>query len=136
MNLTRLARANLALLAVLLVGVFWLSGCQGLPVGPSLKSVTVSPMPIGKSTTTGDPALCCCHASGTVTNANTVGVKATFQFKAIDLQGKDISTVLYFVDNLGVGQTKPIDAPGFLVPCNAISTIKTDIEVKGLTTPF
>jgi hypothetical protein len=109
--------------------------CENLSPGPSLTNITLSPF--GKQATTDqkDPSLCCCRATGTVTNKNSVPVYVSMTLTALDLKGSAIEKVLYFVPDVGPGQTTAIDVPGFFVPCNAIGSFVPEISVHGLTEP-
>jgi hypothetical protein len=109
--------------------------CENLSPGPSLTNISLSAF--GKQATTDqkDPSLCCCRATGTVTNKNQVPVYVTMTLTALDLKGSAIEKVLYFVPDLGPGQTAPFDVPGFFVPCNAIGGFTPELTIHGLTQP-
>jgi hypothetical protein len=111
---------------------FTASGCGQPPLGPSLSSVTVENVTL--QATAGDSSLCCCRAVGTATNRNTVAVDVTVKFSAFS--GSDpipLATVIYFIENLQPQQTQPIDASGFLFSCARITDLKSEVDVKGLT---
>jgi hypothetical protein len=129
-----LARSVFAFVSVLFVIAATLA-CENLSPGPSLTNITLSTF--GKQSTTDqkDPSLCCCRATGTVTNKNSVPVYVTMTLTALDLKGSAIEKVLYFVPDLGPGQTKDIDVPGFFVPCNSIGGFTPELSVHGLTEP-
>jgi hypothetical protein len=111
-----------------------LTGCQGLPAGPTLANVTVSPLAL--QPTAGDPALCCCRVVGTTKNDNSVPVHATFKFSAFDGEhATPISRILFFVADFRPGAERPIDAHGFLYPCVVIKELKTELDVRGITLP-
>lgn len=86
--------------------------------------------------TAGDSSLCCCRAAGSVTNRNSVAVDVTVKFSAFS--GSDpipLGTVIYFVENMRPNETQPIDASGFLFSCARITDLKSEIDVKGLSSP-
>ena len=122
---------------VLLLGaVLGASGCENLATGPSLSDVVISLDGSGKSPTiTGSPNLCCCHVAGKATNRTTVPLYITIAFKSFGLDDKEISTILYFMPDVSPGATQPIDAPGFIVPCDAIKRFTFEVKVRGLTDP-
>jgi hypothetical protein len=122
------AGAAMACLATL-----WLAGCHG-PVGPSLDNVTFQNVAL--QPTAQNSALCCCHVVGSVTNGNSVGVHVTVKFVAYDGQRSDpLSSLIHFLPDLRSGETRTIDAPSFLLPCDLIKDLKKEVEVKGLTSP-
>jgi hypothetical protein len=109
-------------------------GCRGLPQGPSLANVTVSPLRL--EPTLDDPALCCCRIVGSVRNDNKVPVHATFKFSAFDGErAQAISSILFFVPDLQPRTDRPIDAHGFIFPCNVIKELKTELDIKGIAFP-
>jgi len=120
--------AILALAATVAVG-----GCQALPTGPSLTAFELAG--ISGRPTIGDRLLCCCHVSGTATNRTTVPIHATIQFSGFDARDQEISKILYFMQDMAPGQSRQIDAPGFIVPCAAISRFSWEIKVRGITYP-
>jgi hypothetical protein len=110
------------------------AGCESLPAGPSLANVTVTG--IGLRSTTGDPALCCCRAIGTVTNRNREPVHVSLKIAGYDGRSTDpLSTVFYFIKDLDPGASHAVDAPGFIVPCAAIADVKFEVDVKGIAYP-
>lgn len=111
------------------------SGCENLSTGPSLSNVVLSAFTKQPTTDERDPSLCCCRAVGTVTNRNTVPIYVSLTITAFDLSGSSISRALYFVPDVAPGQTAPIDAPGFLVPCNGIGHFEAQVKIRGLTDP-
>jgi hypothetical protein len=126
----RIGARTLCLLA-LVVGLF--AACQELPVGPSLQDFDLTD--IKGTPTTGNATLCCCRVTGTARNRTTVPLHATIQFAGLDSAGREISKILYFIQDLAPGATSAIDAPGFVVPCAAISRYTWEVKVRGLTYP-
>lgn len=111
-----------------------ISSCHGLPTGPSASAVVLSNLTL--QSTTGNAALCCCRIAGTARNDNRIPVHATIKFSAFDASSSDaISTILFFIEDMDPGVTRPIDAPGFIFPCNAIKRLQTQVDVKGLAFP-
>ncbi len=110
-----------------------IGACRGLPDGPSLADVTVGTLSL--ASTTGNSGLCCCRVVGQVTNQNDVAIHATLKLTALDSRGESIETILYFVPDLEPGATRDVDAHGFIVPCDAISQLTTEVDVKGITFP-
>lgn len=111
-----------------------ISSCRGVPTGPSLANITVAPLSL--QPTIGDPSLCCCRVVGSATNTNRIPVHATFKFTAFDGERQQpISSILFFIPDFRPGTERPIDAHGFIFPCNVIKELKTELEVKGLTFP-
>ena len=129
------ARRAAVLWAFVLVGlVMGSSSCRGLPNGPSLADLNVGPLRL--EPTIGDPALCCCRVVGSVRNSNRVPVHVTFKFSAFDGERADpISTILFFIPDFEPRTDRPIDAHGFIFPCNAIRQLKTDVDIKGIAFP-
>jgi hypothetical protein len=114
--------------------VFAASGCGQPPLGPSLSNVALANVSL--QATAGDSSLCCCRAVGTATNNNSVPVDVTVKFSAFS--GSDpipLGTVIYFIENMQPGNTQPIDASGFLFSCARITQLKSELDVKGLSSP-
>ena len=114
--------------------VWTTSGCGQPPLGPSLSSVTLENVSL--QSTAGDASLCCCRAVGRATNRNTVAVDVTVKFSAFS--GSDpipLATVVYFIENMRPNESQPIDASGFLFSCARITDLKSEIDVKGLSSP-
>jgi len=128
-------RAHMPVRALLLLSLVAVAGCDNLSTGPSLTNVVLSSL--GKEATTDqrDPALCCCRATGTVTNGNSVPVYLTFTFTAVDVKGLAIQKVGYFVPDLAPGQATRIDVPGFGVPCVSIDHFVPELKVRAVTEP-
>jgi hypothetical protein len=112
-----------------------LVGCEQMPTGPSLSNVVVQGFTKQPTIDSRDPSLCCCRAVGTVTNRNAVPIYVTITLTAFDARGNAISKVLFFVPDVAPGQTAPVVAPGFPVPCNAIDHFTPEVKVRGLTEP-
>lgn len=130
MRLGRRSMTGIATLAV--VALLW--SCHGLPTGPSLSNITVSPLSL--QPTAGDPALCCCRVVGTAKNLNVVAVHATFKFSAFDgINASPISRILFFLSDLRPGVERQIDAHGFLYPCNIIKELRTELDIRGIALP-
>ena len=110
------------------------SGCGQPPLGPSLSSVSLENVSL--QATAGDSSLCCCRAIGRATNRNSVPVDVTVKFSAFN--GSDpipLATVVYFIENMQPNETQPIDASGFLFSCARITDLKSEVDVKGLSSP-
>jgi hypothetical protein len=123
----RLIGPMLALVALAL-------GCNSSPVGPTLSDVDVTTPAIRPSTN--NPALCCCRVVGTAVNHNSVAVHVTIKYKAFDgVRADPLATVLYFIKDFQPGDTQPIDASGFLYPCNAIKSVQMEVGVRGIIFP-
>jgi hypothetical protein len=119
---------------VLGVAIVALASCRGLPQGPSLADVTVSPLRL--EPTIDDPSLCCCRIVGTARNDNRVPVHATFQFLAFDGERTEpISSILFFIPDFQPRTDRPIDAHGFIFPCNVIKELRTKLDIKGIAFP-
>jgi len=121
--------------AVLALSMAAFANCDNLATGPSLSNVVLSALAKEPTTDNRDASLCCCRATGTVTNRNSVPVYLTFTVTAFDLRGAPIFKVGYFVPDIAPGQTARIDAPGFAVPCVAIDHFEPEVKVRGLTEP-
>jgi hypothetical protein len=132
--MTRLTRARFRVGLVMTFAAL-ASGCENLSTGPSLSNVALSAFTKQATTDERDQSLCCCRAVGTVTNRNTVPVYVSLTITAFDLNGSSISRALFFVPDVAPGQTAPIDAPGFLVPCVGISRFEAQVKIRGLTDP-
>lgn len=127
-------RIRLAIFVAFLgVAAFAGIACRGLPPGPSLSNVTVGSLTL--EPTIGNPGLCCCRVVGSVANNNDVSVHATFKFDALDDRGESLARILYFVADLEPQTSRPIDAHGFIFPCSAVTQLKTEVDVKGITFP-
>ena len=112
----------------------WLVSCQSLPTGPSLAEVSIAPPTL--RTTTGNPGLCCCRVVSLATNLNDVAVDVTVTFAAFNvLQREPFASTVFFIPELPPRQTRAIDAPGFLTPCDAINHVKYEVSVKGRAFP-
>jgi hypothetical protein len=121
-------------LAILVcAGTLAVAGCQPLPSGPSLTAFELSG--ITGRPTIGDRLLCCCHVSGTATNRTTVPLHATITFSGFDARDQEISKIVYFMQDMAPGQSRQVDAPGFIVPCAAISRFSWEVKVRGITYP-
>jgi hypothetical protein len=129
-----LARSVFVFIVLLFVVAATLA-CENLSPGPSLTAISLSTFGKQPTTDQNDPTLCCCRATGTVTNKNSVPVYVTMTLTALDLKGSAIEKVLYFVPDLGPGQTKDFDVPGFFVPCNSIGGFTPELTIHGLTEP-
>ena len=116
----------------LIVGVV---GCEQMPTGPSLTNIVLSGFTKQATLEPPDNSLCCCRAIGSVTNRNTVPVYISVTLTAVDTRGQNLSSVLFFVPDVAPGQTAPIIAPGFPVPCNAIDHFTPEVKVRGLVEP-
>ena len=125
---TAIARA---LMLGLLITV--MASCSGLPQGPSLSNAVLRNVSL--ESTTGNPALCCCHVVGTAENDNTVPVHLTILVAAFDSHNNSLETILHFVPDLQPGASTPFDAPGFVIPCSSISSIRTQVNVSGVAYP-
>ncbi len=120
--------------AALLGSLFLAAGCQRMPAGPSLADLVITNL--SWRSTTGDANLCCCRVTGRATNNNTVAVHVSIKFAGYaDPQASAVATTVYFINNLEPSASHTIDAAGFVVPCSAISSLKYEVEVKGLTAP-
>jgi hypothetical protein len=123
-----------ALLGTVTLSLVLLSSCRGLPTGPSLANIVVGPLSLAP--TAGDRALCCCRVTGTARNENSVPVHATFTFTAFDAERvRPISKVLYFIGDFRPGAERPIDAHGFVFPCDIIKDLRTELDIRGLAFP-
>jgi hypothetical protein len=112
---------------------FGVAACQSLPTGPSLTAFEITN--ISGQPTIGDRSLCCCHVVGTATNRTTVPLHATITFSGFDTRDKEVSKILYFIQDIAPGQSRTINAPGFIVPCNAISRFSWEVKVRAITYP-
>jgi hypothetical protein len=120
---------------VLMLGlvVTFVTSCSGAPQGPSLSNAVLHNVSL--LSTTGNAALCCCHVVGTAENDNSVPVHLTIQVSAFDAHNNSLETILGFVPDLQPGATRQFDAAGFVFPCNAISSIRTQVNVSGVAFP-
>jgi hypothetical protein len=119
---------------VALAVLVWISGCGSAPVGPSHFSITVGPLSLAP--TADDAAVCCCRVVGTAKNQNRVPVHATFTFTAYDAdRQRPISKTLFSINDFGAGTERPIDAHGFIYPCNVIKDLATEVDVRGIAFP-
>ncbi len=123
----------LTLAAASFLVVLSLAACRGLPAGPSLSNVTVGSLTL--ESTLGNPGLCCCRVVGTVANDNDVSIHATLKIDALDDRGESMARILHVVPDLEPHSSRAIDAHGFIFPCAAISQLKTEVDVKGITYP-
>jgi hypothetical protein len=109
-------------------------GCRGLPAGPSLSNLVIGQLTL--QPTIGDPSLCCCRVVGTARNNNRVPLHATFKFSAFDGERTNpIATILFFLQDFEPRTDRPIDAHGFIFPCQVIKELKTEVEIKGIAFP-
>lgn len=72
-----------------------------------------------------DPARCCCRVTGLARNVSGEGVHAKIKFEAFQ-EGDDdrIGTALEFLEFMAIGETRVIDARGFIMPCNDIDRVE------------
>jgi len=116
------------------LALFVAGSCQGMPTGPSLSNVALHNLSL--KSTTENPGICCCRVEGTAENRNTVPVHVTIKFSALDGQKPEpMATIAYFIPDLEAGGSRAIDAAGFIFPCTQIRDLRTEVEVKGLTSP-
>jgi hypothetical protein len=112
-----------------------LAGCRVPPTGPSLSNITVSNIQL-KSTIEGRSDLCCCRVVGAISNQNEVAVHATLKFTAYRTGGTEpLSSIIHFIPDLAPGATVPIEASGFLFSCSNIDELRTEVDLRGLTSP-
>jgi hypothetical protein len=110
------------------------ASCQGMPTGPSLSDVAIRN--ISLKSTTDNSGICCCRVVATAENRNAVPVHVTVKFSALDGQKPDpLATIVHFIPDLESGGSRDIDAAGFIFPCTQIRDLRTEVEVKGLTSP-
>jgi hypothetical protein len=110
------------------------ASCGSPPTGPSISGITLSNVSL--QSTTGNNALCCCHVIGTAENHNEVPVHLTIKFSALGAVQEDaIATVVAFVPDLEPGARRPIDAAGFIFPCQEIRSLRTEVDVSGIAFP-
>jgi hypothetical protein len=122
-----------SLILLTLASVTWWS-CEPLIVGPSLSDVVIDN--IGKApTVASNPGLCCCRVTGTVRNRNAVPLYLTITFSAFAVDGRKLSSSIYFIPDIAPGSSLPIDAPGFLFPCDGIGRFTWEVKARGLTNP-
>lgn len=134
------------------------SGCETVPVGPSLANVTFaglngaqiqtnagwrqSQLPtVFLSNTVRDPTVCCCHIRGSVTNGNSVPVHVVMQFGAMSANETELVRIVNFAPDLQPGATYqlPLDGPGaagFLLPCSSIDHVNYQLNVSSLAPPL
>lgn len=134
----RRARTMLGLLAIVFVGTFALSGCEGTPEGPSLADVPLTNVGL-RPTLANDATACCCHVTGVVRNNNSVPVHVTIKFAAFRTQTSPdpFASTVYFIEDLQAGASHNVDSAGFLIPCNAInlSLLRREVSVRGVAFP-
>jgi len=120
---------------ILVVAVVMTVACRVPPTGPSLSNVSVSNLQL-KSTIEGRNDLCCCRVVGEISNQNQVAVHATLKFSAFRTGATEpLSSIVHFVPDLAPGSTEPIEAAGFLFSCSNIDELRTEVDLKGLTSP-
>ncbi len=127
------------------------TGCA-LETGPSLQ-VDVIDAESGQVLTVGAPApksmleptaddasLCCCRTVGLAENLSAVPVHTTLKFEAYrrhpDGTDEKIGTAVDFIEDLSPNEVRPVDAVGFLIPCDSIDRLSlVDLDMRGLWTP-
>ncbi len=132
------------LLAVLLLPLV-VAACGAVPTGPSLSAVKLTNLrkvaTVNRTATSiGDTSVCCCHAAADLTNGNSVPVHVTLTFVAMGkggpLGGVTPLTTVAFEQDMQPNTTVPIEAKGFLVPCDQIDgnppfTYQLDVSSLG-----
>ena len=126
---TRGATRRLALL-VATVGML---GCQELPLGPSLQEFELTD--IKGQPTVGTPGCAAAAWSGPRAIGRPFPSTPRFSSPASTAPVREISKILYFIQDLAPGSSSAIDAPGFVVPCNAINRFTWEVKVRGVTYP-
>ncbi|MCC6987658.1 MAG: hypothetical protein IT181_01585 [Acidobacteria bacterium] len=127
-----------AFLGALVVSGCLFAACEGAPVGPSLADTPLTSVSL-RPTLANDATACCCHVTGVLRNNNPVPVHVTIKFAAFQSSTSPdpFANIVYFVEDLQAGASHNVDAPGFLVPCNAInlSLLRKEISVRGIGSP-
>ncbi|MFN7976737.1 MAG: hypothetical protein U0P30_01290 [Vicinamibacterales bacterium] len=127
-----------ALLGALVVSGCLFAACEGTPAGPSLADTPLTNVGL-RPTLANDTTACCCHVTGVLKNNNAVPVHVTIKFAAFQTSTSPdpFASTVYFVEDLQSGASHNVDAPGFLVPCNAInlSLLRKEVSVRGVSSP-
>jgi hypothetical protein len=90
--------------------------------------------------TTDDSSQCCCVAVGRAQNLSTVAVHTTLKFEAYrrnaDGTEEKIGAAVDFIKDLSPNEIRPVNAVGFLIPCDSIDSLSlVDVDKRGLWTP-
>jgi hypothetical protein len=117
-------------LVLLVTSALGALACETVPTGPSLTGVSFTAL--AKKATIGDPSVCCCHATGTITNNNSVPVHVTITIAAIDKQNLQLGRVPAFIRDLQPGSTRAVEASGFVFPCSTIDRLDYELNVNSL----
>jgi hypothetical protein len=143
---------------VLLACVTILGSCETVPAGPTLANVSFTPAvdtPSGwlvsqlptvrnRAGTALDPTVCCCHVRGTITNRNSVPVHVRLRFAAMTAENTGVGAgpgetgpqILFFQPDLQPGESKQIEAPGFILPCASIHHVNYQMDVSSVGVPI
>jgi hypothetical protein len=121
---------QLSLLLLMASALGALAACETVPTGPSLTGVSFTAL--ARKATIGDPNVCCCHATGNVTNNNSVPVHVTIAIAAIDRQNLELGRVPAFIRDLQPGSTRSVEAAGFVFPCATIDRLDYELTVNSL----
>jgi len=136
------------LAGIVLLGTAVLAACGHPPTAASLalhvmtfEEVLIPPAEpeIAPTNNANDPARCCCRVTGLARNVSGEGVHAKIKFEAFQ-QGDDdrIGTALEFLEFMAIGETRQIDARGFILPCDEIDRVElveVDLRADVLAPP-
>ena len=92
--------------------------------------------PVTQSTT-GRTDLCCCRVIGRVINDSSIPVHVQLKFEAFrDGDGRPIGQALLFLSTMQIGEDRSFEAPGLIMPCDAIDSMAlVDVDLRGLGGP-
>lgn len=87
-----------------------------------------------KQSTTDRTDVCCCRVIGRVINASTIPVHVQLKFEAFrDGDGKAIGQALLFLPTMQPSEDRSFEAPGLVMPCDAIDSIElVDVDLRGI----
>jgi hypothetical protein len=126
--MSRSRRLSLLVFCVCTLGC--LVACETVPAGPSLTGVSFTAL--AKKATIGDPTVCCCHATGNITNNNSVPVHVTITIAALDSRNVQLGRAPAFIRDLQPGSTRAVEASGFVFPCVTIARFDYELNVSSL----
>lgn len=79
-----------------------------------------------------DRDACCCAVAGSATNRGTVTVGVKLSFDALHPSDDDpVGKAIQFIERMEPGETRELDARGFLLPCNDVESVAlTEVDLR------
>lgn len=126
--------------AALLVGSLVVAACA-FPTSPALTvrvltpdGQVIPPATAAEQSTTDRTDVCCCRVIGRVINDSSIPVHVQLKFDAFRSgDGKAIGQALVFLPTMQSNEDRSFEAPGLVMPCDAIDSIElVDVDLRGI----